>query len=865
MEGSQQIVQDFLNSKESLAQEDLRRYSGLRLTRRYADLMDGFVRSLFHQAGFRERITEAEQDTLAVVALGGYGRRELCLYSDVDLMVIHRPRLSEKMSEIIRKALYPLWDAKLEVGYTILTIQECIRLALNDFKMLTSVLDSRFLLGSRSFYRLFQEAFWARIYRERGTLLNRFLISEHDRLEKHSGEGHFVEPDLKEGLGGLRDLHLMAWMAMVYLKCQRLNHTRRFAAFARFEFDKLSHSKSFLLKVRNHLHILANRKEDRLLLSYQKKVSRCLGYKDGTLISGPERLLRDLYLHLNRIRYGHEEFQAKMLDMIDPLPLDPTPAQLPSEFQVMKGNIVLKQGTLSEKDPIVILKALDEANHRGLFLGSGFIWEAKKIISRERRRLADSMAARELFLKLILNPKNSQIIRLALEMGLVTLFVPEFKRIRNLAQLGFYHVMTIDLHSLKTLEVIYEISMGTYDERWPLLREVFLSLKHPDRLFLAGLLHDLGKGFGKDHSRKGAELIPRVLRRFQVEAKALEVIALLVRHHLLLANVCQRRDLSDEKTSVQVAQTIQDRDLLDLLFLLTVADSFSTGPMARSKWKIMLLIELYLKVRRILDRGILASPEATHKIAANKEAVLDLLISDFSKDEILELMDQVSSRYYLSAQPEDMKQHFSMALSLGKSKHTWSLQRLKNAPVTRVLQCTYDRPGLFSKMVGVFALNNMEVLSANIFTLKNGLAFDTYEVTNPPDRYREAEQWDKTLEDLLAALEDRLPLDDLIRAKGRMSLSTKASGAMVARKLEIKNDVSDFFTVVEASSAARVGLLYDLAKDMSALGLDIRFAKVISDEEKMTGVFYVQNSDGQKILEHSQIEWIRQGISALIS
>ncbi len=864
LEGSHQIIQDFLNAKESLIQGDLRHFSGLKITRRFTDLMDGFVRSLFEKVGSRRLISENHQDGWAIVALGGYGRRELCLHSDVDLMVIHGPRPSPEINGIIRRALYPLWDAKLEVGHTILTVQECIRLALNDFRMLTAVLDSRFLLGSRSFYRLFREAFWARTYRERETLFKRFLVSEHDRLEKQGGEGDFVEPDLKEGLGGLRDLHLMAWMAMIYLKCQRLNQIGRFAAFAHFEFDKLGHSKSFLLKVRNHLHIVANRKEDRLLLPHQKAVSQRLGYTDGDLISGPERLLKELYLHLNRIRYGHEEFQAKMLDMIHPLPLDPTPAHLPSEFQVMKGNIVLKSGTLSEKDPLVILKALDEANQRGLFLGSGFIWEAKKIFVKKRRQLVQSMEAKKRFLNLILKPKNPQIIRLALEMGVISLFIPEFKRIRNLAQFGFYHVMTIDLHSLKTLEVIHQISEGIFDDQWPLLKRTFLSLKNPDWLYLAGLLHDIGKGVGKDHSKRGSELIPKILTRLGIEGEALEMISFLVRHHLLLVNVSQRRDLNDEKTSVQVAQAIQPKGLLDLLFLLTVADSFSTGPLARSDWRIMLLVELYLKVKRILERGVLASPEATSKIASNKIAVLKILRPDFPKQDILELMDQVPLRYFLSAQPEEIKQHFTMALTLGEKKHMWNLHKLRNAPVTRVLQCTYDRPGLFSKMVGVFALNNMAVLSANIFTLKNGLAFDTYEVTNPLDPYREAEQWDRTLEDLLAALEDRLPLDDLIRTKRRLSLHPKGNGAMVPQKIAIKNDVSDFFTVVETSSVARVGLLYDLAKDMFELGLDIRFAKVISDEEKMTGVFYVRNSDGQKILEDKQIASIRQSISALM-
>ena len=821
--------------------------------------MDRFVRALFLGAGFRERLEESGQEPLTVVALGGYGRRELCFHSDVDLLVIHQGRLSAEMNEIIPRAIYPLWDAKLEVGHSILTVPESIRLAFNDFRMLTSLIDSRFLLGSRSFYRLFREAFWSRIYREKSSLLERFLIYQQEREDKYHGEAYFVEPDIKDGLGGLRDLHFMAWMAKVYFKCKRFSEIRRFAVFSHFEFNKLGHSRSFLLKVRNHLHLLANRKEDQMLLATQKQISRDLGYKDGPHIEGPGKFMKDLYLHMNRIRYGHEEFQVKALDLIHPLPPELDRIQITPEFQVINGNVVLKGGTLSEKTPSVILRALKEANQRGLFLGSGFIWEAKGIISTKGKDLFKSRDARELFLKIILEPKNPKIVRLMLEMGLLTLFIPEFKRIRNLAEIGFYHVRTVDLHSLKALDVAYRISQGAYDEQWPLFKDVFRGLEHPDWLFLATLLHDIGKGYGKDHSRKGAQLIPGILNRFGMGEEATEVVSFLIAQHLFLVNISQRRDLGDEKTSVQAAQLIQDKDILKMLFLLSVADSFSTGQMARSEWKIMLLTELFMKVMRILDRGTLASRDATNDIDVKKRSLVEILTPRFSEKEILGLIDQVSSRYFLRNTLEDMSLHFPMALTLGNNRHAWHLQKLPNAPVTRVIQCTYDRPGLFSKMAGVFALNNMKILSANIFTLKNGLAFDIYEVTNPLDPLRETESWDKAHRVLNLALENRLPMDELIREKGSAVYSDGYKSPM-AKKVKIDNDISDFFTVIEITSGTRIDLIYNLANKMFSLELDIRFARINSDEEKITGAFYVRNLEGQKIYGDEQIEKIRDEV-----
>ncbi|UCF85276.1 MAG: [protein-PII] uridylyltransferase [Desulfobacteraceae bacterium] len=863
----EQLIKRFSESKEALIQEYVKQSSGFRTTRRYTGLMNQFIRSLFFAAGFTHKIGEAQENTLAIVALGGYGRRELCFGSDVDLMVIHKGSLSPEMNEIITRALYSLWDAKLEVGHSILTVQQCIRLAMHDFRVLTSVMDGRFLLGSRPFFRLFQVAFRSRIEREKESLINQFLFFQEKRKEKYGTEGYFVEPDIKEGLGGLRDLNFMAWMARIYFGCKRINQIKRFAVFSHFGFDNLNRSGNSLLKVRNHLHLLAGRKEDRLLLSLQKELSHSLGFVDGPHISGSDKFMRELYLHLNRIRYGHEEFLTKALDIIAPLPSTSESAEhgLPQEFKLAKGNIVLKGGKLSEKDPLIILKALCEANQRGLFLGSGLIWEARKKIATDGKKLLVSPGAQELFLEIFLNPKNPKIMRLALEIGLVTLFIPEFKRIRNLAQSGFYHVETMDLHSLRTVETINEISKGTYDKQWPLLREVFEELENAHWLFLASLLHDIGKGYGEDHSRKGAGLIPRILNRLGIKGKAIGVIPFLVREHLLLARISQRRDLGDEKTSVQVAQVIQDKDLLQMLFLLTVADSIATGPIARSNWRIMLLIELFIKVRHILIGGVLASPDATKKIEANKKLLIEKLETHFQKNEIMSLIEQLSSRYFLNTTLEDMVEHFRLALTMGQEKHLWKLQKLANAPVTRVIQCTYDKPGLFSKMVGVFTLNNIKVLSANIFTLKNGLAFDVYEVTNPPDPYREDETWEKIRGELSLAMEDRLQLGSLLLTKkGQMMRYSEGYQSPIAKKIEINNEISDFFTFIEVSTGVKVGLLYELTEQIFSMGLDIRFGKFNRDKEKMTGVFYVRDSSGQKIQGEGQLEEIKQGILSVL-
>jgi [protein-PII] uridylyltransferase len=827
--------------------------------------MDRFVRSLFLSEGLREKAGEILEERIAIAALGSYGRREMCLGSDVDLLITHQGSLSPEMSGIISRVLYSLWDAKLEVGHAVLTLEECNRLAMTDFRFLTSMLDARFLMGSRAFYRLFETAFLSKLERERGTILKQFLVNQKKRQEKFSNEEYFIEPDIKEGLGGLRDLHFMAWTAKIFFKCKQLHEIKRFSVFSHFALDKLHQSESFLLKVRNHLHLLAGgRREDRLLLPHQDKISKSLGYLDGLYNTGPEKFMRHIHLHLNRIRYGSEEFHMKAMDIIDPHPIEPTPDQLPPEFQVLKGNIVLKREGQLSQNPLLILQGFQEANLRGLFLGSEFIWEASKKISEDGKGLVSMPDAKHIFMDLLLRSENPKILRLALEIGLIPLFIPEFKKIRNLAQFSYYHSETVDLHSLKALEVAHDISRGFYNDRWPMFQEVFKELTHPDWLFLVGLVHDIGKGYRGDHSKRGSEYIPRILKRLGIGGEALKVLPFLVKHHLLLANTSQRRDLDDEKTSVQIAQTVGDPEKMKLLFLLTVIDSLATGPMAGSDWKIMLLIELFFKVRRILERGTLASPDATKKVEEKKKELFRILQADFSKKEILHLMDQVSARYFLNAPLGNVVEHFRLALAMGDARLRWRRQKLKDVPVTRVILCTYDKPGLFSKMVGVFTLHNINVLSGNIFTLKNGLAFDTYEVTNPLDPYREEEMWGEIFEDARLAVEDQLPLDDLINRKARMNRLPGMTFTSQLRRVDIDNEASDFFTLVEVKGGIRTGLLYDLAKTIFSLDLDIRFARVNSDKEKMTGVFYVRDESGQKIYDDPVLDGVKSEILAVM-
>ena len=856
-----EAVSRFLKLRSDLANGDLAKFSGGSITGHYTRLVDRLLGELFLLLGLRTELGRSSTEgRVAVLALGSYGNKELCLASDIDLMILHDRPLSKVIEQALLQVLYSLWDAKLEVGYTIVTPDEAYRLMGEDLGTLTSVLGSRLLLGSRVLFRAFKEKVLTALAHDKQGMLGKILAEKKRRQERYGTEEYFVEPDLKESPGGLRDFDYIRWISRVCFGCGRISEIKKLDPFSHFEINKLVYSKGFLLKIRNILHAISSIKEDRLLIEHQERITRLLNYQEGPHITAPSRFMKDIYLHMNRIRYVTEEFLTKAKDLVSPTSAEPVPISFPGEFEVIKGNVVIKGGAPFKDDLMLILKAFKVANEEGLFLGSGLIWEARRTITRERQRLVTLPGAREMFLDLILDPKNPKVLRLALEIGLMNAFIPEFRRIRNLAQFGYYHVETVDLHSLRTVDVLNSIRNGDFDKEVPLLRKVWEELRHPEWLFLAALLHDIGKGYGKDHCVKGARKIPRILERLGLRGEVVKVVTFLVRHHILLARVSQRRDLSDEKTVVSVAQMIRDRELLRMLFLLTFADSKATGPMARSEWKVLLLIELFLKVNKILEAEALAAPDVRKVIARKKHELMERLGDEFEIDRLEELFEQVSTRYLLEVPVDDMVSHFRLALTMGDEPYAWHLKKVNGAPVTRIVECIHDRPGLFSKMVGVFTLNSLRVLSANIFTLKNGLAFDVYQVTNPLDPLMEKERWERVKQEILLSLRGELPLDELVSKKRQGALLKKTSPLSRQVKVKVDNEASDFFTVVEVIAQYKPGRLYEVAKVMHLEGLDIRFAKVNTDEEKMMGSFYVRDREGQKIYDEEKLKDLHEAL-----
>ncbi|HYA02299.1 MAG TPA: ACT domain-containing protein, partial [Syntrophobacteria bacterium] len=412
--------------------------------------------------------------------------------------------------------------------------------------------------------------------------------------------------------------------------------------------------------------------------------------------------------------------------------------------------------------------------------------------------------------------------------------------------------------------VLKELASPNVEHQHALYRQLFSELADPEPLLWAGLFHDIGKSVpGQDHARHGAELVKEILRRMCVPDPEIDTIAFLVREHLLLINNATHRDLNDEKIVVQCARQIVDVERLKMLYLLTVADSRATGPKAWNDWIAVLLNELFFKVYHILEKGELATPTAAQIVERKKEEVFRLAHS-LSRDDLADLLEQMSLRYLRYTPARDMVRHIELYRRLGEADFVLEAHTHPGSKYRTVTVCARDRPGLFSRLAGVFTLNNLNILSADIYTWRNRIALDVFRVTAPPDLLREEETWTQVSENLRATLKGELDLDLALEEKVRAYQAARNHTGLRPDRIVVDNRASDFFTVIEVYTHDFAGLLYKVTNALFRCGLDIWLAKIATKVDQVVDIFYVRDLGGQKVDSPEQEAAINGAIGVVL-
>jgi [protein-PII] uridylyltransferase len=864
-------IEKLKTSRERFVNQLKTGHNGRSLPEEYTALLDQYFEDSLHESQLRVNL-DHHNISCALVAIGGYGRRELCLHSDIDIFLLFKKNVPAHARGFVQEILFPLWDLSLELGYGIRSFKECLSLAREDFEMFTAIIDARFIWGDYHLYLDLMERFHKKILSKNNRAFKQWL-DEHEeiRLEKFGDSRYLLEPNIKEGIGGLRDYHHMLWLARAFAGLLEPPHLAFLAKLSYQEYQNLKQQVSFLLLVRNHLHDLSGRKNDHVRFQQQQEIASRLALREQEPSLAVEQFMGQLHATMTSIKSLSRSFIASLQ------PRNTVRAKGNQSVSINHG-LIMDRGEIGFSSASYVLShpfSLISIFEHSAQLGYPLCLKAQRLI-RDCLHMVDdefrkSNAAVSSFLKILNAPNHTfETLDQMLEVGLLNVFIPEFDGIKDRILFDAYHIYPVGIHSLQTVRYL----KGLTHEKDILLRDLFEELQHPEHLFLAGLFHDIGKT-ASNHTRKGAEITRNILTRFAFTDDAIADICFLVQHHLLLVETAMRRDLNDEKVIVQCARLIGNKERLKMLYLLTWADSKATGPKAWNEWIASLVQELFFKVLHILERGELATQDALRRVEHVKSEVRQYIGSLVNANDLEAYFEMMSPRYVLTTSSRAIVQHLGMADRLkaalraeetghkGKSGEVIFIFEARKDDVADCWQITFlavDKPGLFSNIAGVLALNNINILSADIYTWRDRTAVDVLRVTNPLDELFVQEKWTKVKEDLKDALTGRLSLDSRLGQQAADSILSGPKQPSRPPQVIVDNEASDFYTVIEVYADDQLGLLYRITHTLFNLHLDIHIAKISTTVDQVADVFYVRDLDGQKVENAKKVKEIKRAL-----
>jgi len=823
---------------------------------------------------FEERVTEVggHPPGYALVAVGGYGRGRLCPGSDVDILLLFGRRIPDRAEAFVKSLLFPLWDLGLDLGHGVRTVADCTSLAGKDFQVLASLMDARPLAGDAEVFRGLCSAFEAKALRGHGRVFVQSLRRHNAARSAQYGDASaMLEPELKNGLGGLRDGQQVFWLQRV------MESLGIEPVFLPEELARLREDQAFLNRVRTALHLCAGRKTDRLFFDLQPPTARLMGFAaPGT---APEATGRAVEFFLSRLHQAMARVKAMREAVFqEAFPASGHVPRAPVSGVETDGRGV-RLTARRRAAPATVLDAFRESAHSGLPL----TWDTRRVIRDQLPRIAGGLADQGTTLAALVeifsSPRSGPACDGLLETRLLPALIPEFAQVEHLIQFNDYHVHPVGRHTMACLARLAGFASPEPDTDAPWTGEIAARTADYDRLVLAGFFHDLGKG-EPDHCEAGAAIAARVLTRFGRDARTIDETAFLVRHHLLLAQTATRRDLADDGVIGEVAGLVQTPRRLDALYLLAVADAMATGPRAWNTWSRSLLGELYYKVRRQLLHGLDAEPDARRRMEHTRAAVLAVMPP--AEQETAEAaLSAMPVRALLALDPETLAGHIRLVRRLWKAV---AGERMGNASGTagsggkgialvepgpgpaegtyRLTIAALDRPGLFAVMAGALALHGVNILAADLFTWADGTAVDVFTVAQPPDALFMDEIWSRVGSSISQALTGSLDLETRLARRRTSPLARTGSPPRLRPLVAIHNRDSDAFTVVEVAAPDRIGFLHDMARTLAAHGLSIHLAKIATIKGRVADIFHVRHRSGGRLTDPERIDALRRALLA---
>ena len=809
--------------------------------------------------------TEAEK--LSIISVGGYGRREMAPFSDVDLLFLTPYKMTPWSENVIETVLYLLWDLKLKVGHSSRSIKDCLRLGSEDYTIRTAMLEHRFVCGDINLASKLNDKLWKNLFS--GTakdFISAKLKERENRHEKH-GQRYMVEPNVKEGKGGLRDLQSLYWIAKYVYQTQNISDLVDLNVFRSDEYLQFEQAEEFLWAVRCQMHHLADRAIEQLSFDLQVEVASAMGYHDSRDQRAVEIFMQDYFRHATRVGdltriflTSLEAVHAKDEPLLERI--FKRKPRIDNNYIVIHNRLAIKSEKEFLTNPINLLKLFSEALRTGQLIHPNAMRLVSANLAVVNSEFRASTEAQQIFLELLLKHGNPErALRRMNELGFLAKFIPEFEPIVAMMQFNMYHSYTVDEHTIQCLKTLAQIEKSELVEELPIASSILKDGVNRKVIYIALLLHDIGKGRSDDHSILGAKIAKQVSPRLGLNKQETETVEWLVRYHLLMSDMAQKRDISDPRTVRDFAKAVQSVKRLNLLTVLTVCDIRSVGPDTWNNWKATLIRQLYAETKAILEQGAEALNRENRMTEAKK--ALREKLSEWDNKDIKIETGRHYPPYWQGFQVDAQFAFAKLLRNLGADEIKIELTPDTDRDATRICFALSDHPGIFSRLAGALALVGANVVDARSYTSKDGFATAAFWIQDGDGSPYNQARFSRLRRMIEKTLSGEVITREAIKERDKFKKREKAF--KVPTSITFNNEGSEIYTIIEVDTRDRPGLLFDLTRTLANMNVYIASAVIATYGEQVVDSFYVKDMFGLKFHSESKQKKLEQNLRQAIT
>ena len=833
-------------------------------------LIDSLLKVIFKNSYFHSLGNKHYQFTL--IAVGGYGRGELSPHSDLDILFLLPNKLrkndTKKIENVIELILYLLWDLGYTVGHSTRTIDDCIEKSRSDLTISTSLLEKRFVAGNNDIYDLLNNKFKTFIDNTKTLDFVEAKLKESETRHKRFGESRYVvEPNVKDGKGGLRDLHTLIWILKFAYKVDTISKLINVGALTKEEAVPFAEAQRFLLSVRCHLHYRANREDDRLAMDAQLEIAKSMNFKNTITHKDVERFMKRYFLatktvgNLTRIFCAAIETEFNKPLRMSFLSFKKRENITPFTLEV--GRLFSYEREILTENPINIIKLFYISHINNIDIHPKTLRQITSLRKLINLKVRQNVEANKMFLNILTSDKDpTRTLRLMNEANILGQFIPEFQKIVGLMQFDMYHSYTVDEHTIFTISNLHSLRSGKFSDFAPLTSSAILEIKSYKSLFVAMLLHDIAKGKKGDHSENGSLIASKICPRLGLNKEETKMVEWLVLHHLLMSKTAFRYELGDPKVIKNFAKQVRSIDKLKSLLALTVADIRGVGPDVWNDWKGALIKELYIKTYDLLK-----PPQEISKITEPLKSSKELLIRYLNNKGVNDLdiktyCSKFYNNYWATFNLASVVNHYEIFTSMKNysKKLEVYLSNDSKLKATELLVITPDHHGLFSQISGLVASSGYDIVSAKIITRSDGYALDTFFLQNKERKpISDINLRKKLIETITKGLEGNFNIEKALNIKWK-EIPARFRAVKAPIRVIIDNKTSDQYTILDIKCKNAPGVLYKITKIITTLGLQINTANVSTYGDRVVDIFYLKNAFGSKVDDNTTIEKVKNSI-----